>query len=139
MNSTTTGYDGQLPIHIPEYATSTISKLEVDHRDKIAKINAEYNAVSPSNSSSSYSNNDAAVAIDSMIHLISTSPPNQPSPDTFTRAAFSQPLHPNLHFPTKPDPTPFGSGAGHLESRWDSSFRPHSCPSSRSSRPTTDN
>lgn len=102
VSSTTAGYDGQLPIHIPEYATSTISELEVDHRDKIAKINAEYNAVSSSSSSSYYSNNNAAVAIEPIVRM-STSPPNQLSPDTFTRAAFSQPLHPSLHFPTKPD------------------------------------
>ena len=103
VSSTTAGYDGQLPIHIPEYATSTISELEVDHRDKIAKINAEYNAVSSSSSSSYYSNNNAAVAIGSAVRRMSTSPPNQPLPDAFTRAASSQPLHPNLHFPTKPD------------------------------------
>ena len=103
VSSTTAGYDGQLPIHIPEYATSTISELEVDHRDKIAKINAEYNAVSSSTSSSYYSNNNAATAIEPIVHRMSISPPNQPSPDTFTRAASSQPLHPNLHFPTKPN------------------------------------
>jgi hypothetical protein len=85
-----TGYDGPLPIHIPEYATSTISELEVDQRDKIAKINAEYNAVSSSSSSSYYSNNNTAVALESTVRRMSTSPPNQP-------------LHPNLHFPTKPD------------------------------------
>ena len=99
----TAGYDGQLPIHIPEYATSTISELEVDHRDKIAKINAEYNAVSSSSSSSYYSNSNAAVAIEPIVRRMSISPPNQPSLDTFTRAASSQPLHPNLHFPSKPD------------------------------------
>ena len=102
-SSTTAGYDGQLPIHIPEYAASTISELEVDHRDKIAKINAEYNAVSSSSSSSYYSNDNAAAAIESTARRMSTSPPNQPSPDAFTRVASSQPLHPNLHFPTKPD------------------------------------
>ena len=103
VSPTTTGYDGHLPIHIPEYATSTISELEVDHRDKIAKINAEYNAVSSSSSSSYYSNNNAAVAIGSSVRRMSTSPPNQPLPDAFKRAVSSQPLHPNLHFPTKSD------------------------------------
>ena len=103
VSSTSASYDGQLSIHIPEYASSTISELEVDQRDKIAKLNAEYNAVSSSNSSSYYSNNDAAVAIESTVRRMSISPPNQPSPDTFTRATSSQPLHPNLHFPTKPD------------------------------------
>ena len=103
VSSTSTGYDGQLPIHIPEYAASTISELEVDQRDKIAKINAEYNAVSSSSSSSYYSNNNAAVDIESIVRKTSTSPPNQPSPDVFTRVASSQPLHPNLHFPTKPE------------------------------------
>ena len=113
VSLTTAGYDGQLPIHIPEYATSTISELEVDQRDKIAKINAEYNAVSSSTSSSYYSNNNAAVAIESIVRRMSTSPPNQPLPDTFTRAASSQPLHPDLHFPTKPDDfnTTFNSNA----------------------------
>ena len=100
---TTAGYDGQPPIHIPEYATSTISELEVDQRDKIAKINAEYNAISSSTSSSYYSNNNAAAAIESTVRRMSTSPPNQPLAETFKRAASSQPLHPNLHFPTKPD------------------------------------
>lgn len=103
VSSTTAGYDGQLPIYIPEYATSTISELEVDQRDKIAKINAEYNAASSSSSSSYYSNSNAAVAIESSGRRMSISPPNQPLPDTFTRATSSQPLHPNLHFPTKPD------------------------------------
>ena len=67
MVPATAGYDGQLPIHIPEYATSTISKLEVDQRDNIAKINAEYDAVSSSSSSSYYSNNNAPVANDSIV------------------------------------------------------------------------
>jgi hypothetical protein len=103
VSPTTASYDGQPPFHIPEYATSTISELEVDQRDKIAKINAEYNAIASSTSSSYYSNNNAAVAIESTVRQMSTSPPNQPLPDTFTRAVSSQPLHLNLHFPTKPD------------------------------------
>ncbi|KAF8816783.1 hypothetical protein BYT27DRAFT_6377321 [Phlegmacium glaucopus] len=103
VSSTTTGYNGQLPNHIPEYAPSTISELEVDERDRIAKINAEYNAVSSSSSSSYYSNNNVAVAIEPNVRRMSTSPPNQPSPDTYTRVASAQPLHSNLHFPTKPD------------------------------------
>jgi hypothetical protein len=94
-----TGYNGEIPSHIPEYAASTISELEVDQRDKIAKINAEYNAVSSSTSSSYYSNDNAAVAIESIARRMSTSPPNQPLQNTFT----SQPLHPNLHFPNKSD------------------------------------
>ena len=102
-SSTTASYDGHLPIHIPEYAISTISELEVDHRDKIAKINAEYNAVSSSSSSSYYSNSNAPVANESIVRRSSASPPSQPSPDKFTRTAPSQPLHPNLHFPTKHD------------------------------------
>ena len=90
-------------VNHPEYATSAISKFEVDQRDKIAKINAEYNAISSSTSSSYYSNNNAAVAIESTVHQMSTSPPNQPLADTFKRAASSQPAHSNLHFATKPN------------------------------------
>jgi hypothetical protein len=66
------GYDAQL-LHIPEYATSTILGLEVYQRDKIAKINAEYYAVSSSSLSSYYSNNNAALNLSSagqLHHLI---------------------------------------------------------------------
>ena len=97
------GYMGPLPSHVPEYDPSTISEFEVEQRDRIAKINAEYNAASSSSSSSYYSNNNAAVTIESNARRVSTSPPNQHPPDTFTRVTSSQPLHPNLHFPTKPD------------------------------------
>ena len=99
----TVSYNGQLPSHIPEYAPSTISELEVDERDRIAKINAEYNAVSSSSSSSYYSNDNAVAATESAVRRTSTSPPNQRSSDSFTRTIPSQPLHPNMHFPTKPD------------------------------------
>jgi hypothetical protein len=101
VSSTTAGYNGELPSHIPEYAPSTISELEVDQRDKIARINAEYNAVSSSASSSYYSNDNPVVAIESIVRQMSTSPPNHSLQDTFTRTTSSQPLHPNLHFPTK--------------------------------------
>ena len=97
VSSTIAGYNGQLPTYIPEYDPSTISELEVQERDRIAQINAGYNAVS-SSSSSSYYPNDNVIEPN-----VRRSPPNQPSSDTFTRVASSQPLHPNLHFPTKTD------------------------------------
>ena len=102
ISSTSAGYNGQLPTHIPEYTPSTISDLEVDQRDRIAKINAEYNAVSSASSSSYYSNDNAAVAVESILRRMSTSPPKLPSPDTFMRTP-SQPLYANPHFPTKSD------------------------------------
>ena len=114
-NSTTSGYNGELLSHFPEYAPSTISELEVDQRDKIAKINAEYNAVSSSTSTSYYSNDNTAVGIESIIRRMSMSP-NEPLQNPSTRATPSQPLHPNIHFPTKSQD--FNSG-----------FKPNSSPS----------
>jgi len=86
------------PIDLFEDSQSTISELEVDERDRIAKINAEYNAISHAGS------------LDN-----SPSPPKYP-PDRFrdsihmpqlssmhTRPypalSASQPRHPDLHFP----------------------------------------
>jgi len=103
VSSTTTGYNGQPPSHIPEYSPSTISELEVDERDRIAKINAEYNSVSSSSSSSYFSSNNVPIVIEPNVRRMSTSSPIQPLPDMFTRVASSQPLHPNLYFPAKPD------------------------------------
>ena len=97
VSSTTSGYNCEPPSHIPEYAPSTISELEVDERDKIARINAEYNAVSSSSSSSYHSNDN--VAVESIVRQMSTSVPNRPLQDTFAQAN-SQPLN---QFPTKPD------------------------------------
>jgi len=73
-------------VHIPEYAASTLSEFEVDERDRIAKINAEYNSHTSSSSSGS-SPNDADRRWTPTI-----SAPIPPR-DNFTRVASSQPLH----------------------------------------------
>lgn len=88
-------------VHIPEYAASTISEFEVEQRDRIAKINAEYNSHTSSSSSGS-SPNDADRRWTPSI------PTPIPARDNFTRVASSQPLHPNLHYQT-PQETEFNA------------------------------
>jgi len=78
-------------VHIPEYAASTMSEFEVEERDRIAKINAEYNSHTSSSSSGS-SPNDADRRWTPSI------PAPIPARDNFTRVVSSQPLHPNPHF-----------------------------------------
>ncbi|KAF8156588.1 hypothetical protein B0H34DRAFT_467465 [Crassisporium funariophilum] len=93
--TTSGGYNG-----LPEYAASSISELEVDERDRIAKINADYNAAS----SASFYTTSTGSSNESDGRRMSVSPPNltnQPR-DVFTRVASSQPLHPNLHFAIRP-------------------------------------
>ncbi|KAF8970331.1 hypothetical protein BDZ97DRAFT_88006 [Flammula alnicola] len=86
--------------HLPEYAASTISELEVEERDRIAKLNAGYNSTPTASfyTSSSGSSNDVER------RRMPTTPQNlaNPARDSFTRVASSQPLHPNLHFPIRP-------------------------------------
>ncbi|KDR76541.1 hypothetical protein GALMADRAFT_210502 [Galerina marginata CBS 339.88] len=84
-------------IQIPEYAASSISELEVEERDRIAKLNADYNAAASAASASFYTSN-------------SSTPYNSPtSRDHVGRVASSQPqpLHPNLHFPVRPSESGF--------------------------------
>ncbi|KIM36715.1 hypothetical protein M413DRAFT_287650 [Hebeloma cylindrosporum] len=83
---------GSRYVHIPEYAASTLSEFEVEERDRIAKINAEYNSHTSSSSSGTTTPNDADRRWTPSI------PAPIPSRDNFTRVASSQPLHPNLHF-----------------------------------------
>jgi len=70
-------------IEVPEYEGSTLSEIEVEKRDKIAKINAGLNS-----------------ALTGSFYAPRAS--SEPSANQLNRVASSQPLHPNLHFPTRP-------------------------------------
>ncbi|KAH9477355.1 hypothetical protein JR316_0009561 [Psilocybe cubensis] len=76
-------------IEIPEYEPSTFSEMEVEERDRIAKINAGINSAS---TGSFYTSSTAS------------SSDGRSVPSNVNRVVSSQPLHPSLHFPSKSDP-----------------------------------
>jgi len=85
-----------------EHDASTISEFEVEERDRIAKMNAKYNAVA----SSSYSNDTISSqniknsgGIYRPTNITQRQTPSQVG--TNTRLGSSQPLHPDLHFPQR--------------------------------------
>ncbi|KAF4616987.1 hypothetical protein D9613_008889 [Agrocybe pediades] len=72
-------------IEVPEYDGSTFSEIEVEKRDKIAKINAGINA-----------------ALTGSFYVSPPRASSEPSASQLNRVASSQPLHPSLHFPPRP-------------------------------------
>lgn len=81
---------------------SSISELEVEDRDRIAKINAEYNAISQA---AFFMNNSASS------HSPKYSPDRTRESNTVLQSSsrpplhltVSQPRHPDLHFPPRPN------------------------------------
>lgn len=87
----------------PEYAASTFSDFEVEERDRIAQINAEYNSAPSAALFAAEPSTQQIPGAESRRR--SSSPPQNVSPsqrDAFPRSTTSQPLHPDLNFPTRP-------------------------------------
>jgi len=87
-------------IDIFEDSQSSISELEVDERDRIAKINAEYNAISHGGS---VNNTPSPPKYSPDRFRDSTHTPQISSIHTrpYPPLSTSQPRHPDLHFPPK--------------------------------------
>lgn len=95
-------HPANLPIELLEYDPSTISEVEVEERDRVAKMNAKYNAVT----SSSYSSSDVTSSQDTKQSNAPSRPTNvmqrqMSSQVGSTRLSSSRPLHPDLHFPQR--------------------------------------
>ncbi|KAF5318830.1 hypothetical protein D9619_010981 [Psilocybe cf. subviscida] len=84
------------PMEIPEYAASSMSEMEVQERDRIAKINAGYNSTSTGslysgNSDSSSENRMPAISRNASVL----------NRDSVAFNTSQQPLHPGLRFPPR--------------------------------------
>ena len=95
---------------------SSVSELEVGERDRIARLNAEYNSALSTNyfRRNSISSHAVGNANDSRQVLTapsrhSSSNPNQPI--GFSRLRSCQPLHPDLHFPSRASGNANGASA----------------------------